>query len=150
MGLKEQLLEDMRTAMRQKDDTRKSAIRMVRAAIQNAEIEKLAPLDEGEVLAVIGKEVKQRREALEMYAQGGRQDLVDNEAKQIAILESYLPAQMSEAEIEAMARQVMAETGATGMAQMGQVMREMMGRVKGQADGSLVNEIVKKLLSGAK
>lgn len=148
MGLQEQLLEDMKSAMREKDDLRKDAIRMVRAAIQNAEIAKMAPLDETEVLSLITREVKQRREALDMFVQGGRQDLVEKEAKQIEILEAYLPKQLSQAEIEALAQEVIGETGATGMGQMGPVMRAMMERIRGQADGKAVNEIVRKLLSG--
>lgn len=147
MGLKEQLLEDMRDAMRAKDVPRKNAVRMVRAAIQNAEIAKQAELDEEEVLSLIGREIKQRRDAIEMFAQGNRPDLVEKESIQVEILQAYLPKQLSEDEIEAIATEVISEQGASGMGAMGSVMRATLPKVKGLADGRLVSEIVRRLLS---
>ena len=147
MGLKEQLLEDMRDAMRAKDIPRRNAIRMVRAAIQNAEIAKQADLDEEEILSLIAKEIRQRRDAIEMFAKGNRPDLVEKESEQVEILQAYLPKQLSEGEIEAIAREVVSELGASGMGDMGSVMRATLAKVKGRADGRLVNEIARKLLS---
>jgi uncharacterized protein YqeY len=149
MNLKEKLTEDLKQAMRQGDERRKSTIRLVRAAITNAEIERGEELSDDEVLAIIAKEAKQRRESVTEFAKGGRQDLVDQEEEELQILLSYLPAQMSRDEIEIAARQVIAEVGATSMAQMGEVMRRLMPQLKGKADGSLVNQVVKEILTGA-
>jgi hypothetical protein len=146
MSLKDKLFEDLKQAMRQGDERRKEAIRMVRAAITNAEIDKQRELGDQEVQAIIAKEIKQRQEAIELYKQGKRQDLVDEETAQIQALVGYLPQQMTQADIEAAARQVIAELGATGPGQMGQVMRMLMDRLKGKADGKLINQVVKNLL----
>jgi uncharacterized protein YqeY len=147
MSLKDRLTEDLKQAMRQADERRKSTIRLVRAAITNAEIERGEELGDDEVLAVIAKEAKQRREAVTEFAKAGRQDLVDQEEEELRILLSYLPAQMSRDEIEVAAQQVIAEVGATSMAQMGEVMRQLMSQLKGKADGSLVNQVVKEILT---
>jgi uncharacterized protein YqeY len=148
MNLKDRLTEDLKQAMRQGDERRKSTIRLVRAAIINAEIEQGEDLGEDEVLAIIAKQAKQRRESVAEFAKGGRQDLVDQEEEELQILLSYLPAQMSRDEIEVAARQVIAEVGATSMAQMGEVMRQLMSQLKGKADGSLVNQVVREILTG--
>ena len=148
MSLKDRLTEDLKQAMRQGDERRKSTIRLVRAAITNAEIEQGEDLGEDEVLAIIAKQAKQRRESVAEFAKGGRQDLVDQEEEELQILLSYLPAQMSRHEIEVAARQVIAEVGATSMAQMGEVMRQLMSQLKGKADGSLVNQVVREILTG--
>jgi len=140
-------MEDLKQAMRQNDAMRKDAIRMVRAAIQNTEIAKQHTLDDNEVIEVIRKEVKQRQEAIALFAQGGRQDLVEQETKQVKILEAYLPQQMSADDIAALAKQTIAAVGAKGPADMGLVMRTLMGQLKGQADGKLVNQVVQKLLN---
>ncbi|NLS76138.1 MAG: GatB/YqeY domain-containing protein [Chloroflexi bacterium] len=147
MSLSDRLMEDLKQAMRQNDAMRKDAIRMVRAAIQNTEIAKQHTLDDNEVIEVIRKEVKQRQEAIAMFAQGGRQDLVEQETKQVKILEAYLPQQMSADDIAALAKQAIAAAGAKGPADMGLVMRTLMGQLKGQADGKLVNQVVQKLLN---
>jgi uncharacterized protein YqeY len=148
MSLKDRLTEDLKQAMRQGDERRKSTIRLVRAAITNAKIERGKDLSEDEVLAVIAKQAKQRRESVAEFAKAGRQDLVDQEEEELQILLSYLPAQMSRHEIEVAARQVIAEVGATSMAQMGEVMRRLMSQLKGKADGSLVNQVVREILTG--
>ncbi|MFB0533747.1 MAG: GatB/YqeY domain-containing protein [Anaerolineae bacterium] len=148
MSLKDRLTDDLKQAMRQGDERRKSTIRLVRAAITNAEIERGKELSDDEVLAVIAKQAKQRRESVTEFARGGRQDLVDQEEEELQILLSYLPAQMSRDDIEIAARQVIAEVGATSMAQMGEVMRRLMPQLKGKADGSLVNQVVKEILTG--
>ena len=148
MNLKDRLTEDLKQAMRQGDERRKSTIRLVRAAITNAEIERGQELGDDGVLAIIGKEAKQRRESVAEFAKGARQDLVDQEEEELQILLSYLPAQMSRDEIEVAARQVIAEVGATSQAQMGEVMRQLMSQLKGRADGGLVNQVVREILTG--
>lgn len=148
MSLKDRLTEDLKQAMRQGDERRKSTIRLVRAEITNAEIERGRELGDDEVLAVIAKQAKQRRESVAEFVKGARQDLVDQEEEELKILLSYLPAQMSRDEIEVAARQVIAEVGATSMAQMGEVMRRLMSQLKGKVDGSLVNQVVREILTG--
>jgi len=148
MNLKDKLTEDLKQAMRQGDERRKSTIRLVKAAITNAEIERGKELSDDEVLAIIAKQAKQRRESITEFAKAGRQDLVDQEEGELQILLSYLPAQMSRDEIEVAARQVIAEVGATSRAQVGEVMRRLMSQLKGKADGSLVNQVVREILTG--
>ncbi|MGB9299319.1 MAG: GatB/YqeY domain-containing protein [Anaerolineae bacterium] len=147
MGLKETLENDLKEALRSKDERRKTTLRLALAAIHNAEIAEGKALEEGEVLAVLSKEAKQRRESAALFAEGGREDLVDQENKELEILTEYLPEQLSEAEIEARVREVIDEVGATSAAQMGDVMRVLMTQMKGKADGQLVNTIVKRILS---
>lgn len=149
MSLKDRLTEDLKQAMRQRDERRKSTIRMLRAAITNAEIERGGELGDDEVLTIIAKQAKQRRESMTEFAKAERQDLVDQEEEELQILLSYLPAQMSRDEIEVAARQVIAEVEATSLAQMGEVMRRLMSQLKGKADGSLVNQVVREILSEA-
>jgi len=146
MDLQERLMADMKQAMRDKDVLRRDVIRMVRAAIKNAQIEKQAPLDDQEVIAVLTKEVKKRRESIEMFAKGGRDDLVAQEEAEIGVLDDYMPEMMSEQEIEAVASTIIAEMGASGPAQFGPVMGKTMAKLRGQADGKLVNQVVKRLL----
>jgi len=146
MDLQERLMADMKQAMRDKDVLRRDVIRMARAAIKNAEIEKQAPLDDQEVIAVITKEVKKRRESIEMFAKGGRDDLVAQEEAEIGVLDDYLPEMMSEQEIEAVVGAIISEMGASAAAQFGPVMGKTMAKLRGQADGKLVNQVVKRLL----
>ena len=148
MSLKDKLMEDLKQALRQGDECRRSTLRLVIAAIRNAEIEKRHELNEGELLAIIAKEAKQRRESIAEFERGGRQDLVDREKAELQVLLAYLPEQLSREEIEAEARQTIEEVGATGPAQMGEVMRRLMPLMKGRADGKLVNQVVKELLTG--
>lgn len=146
MDLQSQLMADLKVAMRERDDARKGAIRMALAALKNARVDKNADLTEEEMLAVLAKEVRQRRDSLSEYAKAGRDDLVAEEQAALDILDVYMPQMLSEDEIADLAREVMGELGATGSKEMGQVMREMMGRVKGRADGRLVNQVVRQLL----
>jgi len=134
--------------LREQDGPRKSGIRMALSALQYARVAKNADLTDGEMLAVLQKEVKQRQEAIVEFKRGGRDDLVAEELVQIRILEPYLPKMLSREEIAQMARAVITEVGASSPKQMGQVMRVLMPRVHGQADGRLVNEVVKELLGG--
>lgn len=148
MGLLDQLNEDLKEAMRAQDQMRKDTIRLVKTAIRNAEVERGRALEEGEILEIIAKQVKLRREALADFQRGGRHDLVRQYEGEVAILETYLPRQMSREEVVQAAREVIAELGAEGPKAMGPVMRELMQRLRGRADGKLVNEVVKELLTG--
>jgi uncharacterized protein YqeY len=146
MGLKNKLEDDLRQALKDKDEVRKKTIRLALAAIQNAEIAKRDDLDDGEVLSVLSKEAKIRRESVEQFAEGGRKDLVSQEEQELEILKQYLPTQLSKEEIETRAREVAAEVGATSPSQMGDVMRVLMPQLKGKADGQLVSTVVKAIL----
>ena len=147
MDLREQLMADLRTALRDRDTVRKSAIRMVTAALKNARVEKNADLTEDEMIAVLAKEVKQRRNAMAEFEHAGRQDLVASESAELAVLGAYLPEALSEGKLVELARQVIAETGANSPKQMGQVMGALMPRVRGRADGRQVSQIVRELLT---
>jgi uncharacterized protein YqeY len=146
VGLKDRLMEDLKTAMRQGDESRKSTIRLVRGAIKNAEIERGRDLEEGELLAVIAREAKQRRDSIREFEKGGRPDLVASEEAELRILQEYLPRQMSRQEIEAEAQRVVDELGVSEPRQIGEVMRRLMPQLRGRADGKLVNEVVTSLL----
>jgi len=148
MSLRDKLTEDLKQAMRQGDELGRSTLRLVMAAIKNAEIEKRRELGEGELLAIIAKEAKQRRESIAEFERGDRQDLADREKAELQILATYLPEQPSREEIEAQARQIIETIGAASPAQMGQVMRRLMPLLQGKADGKLVNQVVKELLAG--
>jgi len=153
MGLREQLTDDLKQAMRQQDETRKRTIRSVISAIKQAETGldssgQRVSLSENDLLALVAKQAKQRQESIVEYQKGGRQDLVAEEEAELAILEAYRPQQMGPGEIEAEARQVIAEVGATGPADLGQVMKPLMARLRGRADGKLANQIVRELLAG--
>ena len=147
MNLYDQLTTDLKTALRKQDEVRKSAIRMALSALKYARVAKNADLTDEEMSAVLQKEVKQRQEAIVEFKRGGRDDLVAQESAEIEILQPYLPKMLSREEIAGIARAVIVEVGALSPKQMGQVMRVLMSRVHGQADGRLVNEVVKELLS---
>lgn len=147
MDLQQRLLDDLKDAMRSGDQRRKLAIRAVRAAITNAEIERRRSLTEDEILALIAKEVKQRRESIVQFRKGGREDLVAQEQAEIEALEKYLPRQLSPEEIRAEAQRVIAEVGATGPRDMGRVMGKLMPAMRGRADGRQVSQIVRELLA---
>lgn len=146
MGLKEKLLEDLKGAMRSREELRMSVIRMVRAAVVNAEKERRRELSDEEVLEVIWREIKRRMEAASEYEKGGRTDLAEKERKEAEILRSYLPEQLSEEEIRDLARRAIEEVGAVGRRDMGKVMGNIMPQVRGRAEGSVVSEVVRKLL----
>ena len=146
MSLKEQLLEDMKEAMKQKDTVRKNAIQMARAAILQTEKDNRITLDDDGVTDVIAKEVKKRRDVLPEYERSGREDLVRDLKTEIETLMKYLPQQLTEEELEAIVRQTVEETGASSPRDMGRVMQAVMPKVKGRADGKMVNAIVKKIL----
>ncbi len=147
MSLKEQLNNDIKTAMRAKDTERRNTLRLLMAAIKQEEIDKQVTLDDVGVQAIITKQAKQRRESIADYKKAERPDLVAEEEKELAIIKQYLPQMMSRAEIEIVAKEVLVETGVTDVKGMGQVMGKLMPKVKGKADGRLVNEVVRDLLN---
>ncbi len=146
MALKDKLSADLKQAMRDRDENRLVALRLLRAGIVNEEVEKQHPLDDSEIQAVVARQVKQRRESIEAFRAGGREDLVKQEEAQLRVLMEYLPQQMSREEIEAAAREAISEVGAKGPGDLGAVMRVLMPRLKGRAEGSLVNQVVRELL----
>lgn len=153
MESKEQLSADLKEAMRQQDEVRKRTIRSVIAAIKQAETEldsqgERVKLDEPGVLAIIARQAKQRQESIVEYQKGGRPDLVADEQAELAILEQYLPTQLSRQEIEEEVRRTIQEVGATGPHDIGKVMRPLMNRLRGRADGQLINTVVREMLAG--
>ncbi len=145
-ALKQKLFDDLKKALRSGDKLRCSVIRMVMSSIRNDEIAKQAELEEADVLGVIAKEARQRKESIEAFKQGNRQDLVTQEEAELAILNEYLPKQMSRDEIKAAAAKVIAEVGAQGVRDKGKVMGKLVPQLKGKADGREINEIVTELL----
>lgn len=147
MGIKDQLNNDLKDAMKSKDKLRTETLRGLKSAIKYAEIEAGTDFGDEDVLAVIGKQAKQRRDSIAEFEKAQRTDLVEKETAELAILEQYLPAQLSEAEIKEKAEVVIAELGVSDMKGMGQVMKSLMVELKGQADGKIVNQVVRELLS---
>ena len=147
MSLKEQLANDLKDAIRQRDESRKIAIRMAIAAIKNAEIERRAALSEADVLTIVSREAKQRRESIAEFEKADRRDLVDKEQAELDVLQTYLPAQVSRDEIAEAAREVIAEVGAGGPRDKGKVMPVLVGRLAGRAEGREINEVVTELLA---
>ncbi len=148
MPLKEQLDADLKAAMKGKDALKLSVVRMLKSAVKYREIEVMKPLDDAGVLGVVASEIKRRRDSVEQYKAGSRQDLVDKEEAEIRILQSYLPQQLSEAELRAKVDEVIARTGAKGPKDMGAVMKALMPDVQGRAEGKAVSDMVKQRLAG--
>ena len=147
--LKEQIQSDLHDAMRAQEEIRKSALRMLTAAVHNAEIDARHEFDDAAVLSVIQKQAKQRRESIAEFRKGNRQDLVDREEAELTVLEAYLPQQAPRDEIEAAARKQIAETSAAGPRDIGKVMPPLMQQFAGRADGRVVSDVVKELLGGS-
>ena len=147
MTLRSQIAEDMKTAMRAKDTARLSAIRLLLAAIKQREVDERRELPDADVLAVIEKMVKQRRDSIAQFTAGNRMDLVATEQGELEVLQAYQPQQLSEAEIDAAVAAAIASTGAAGPAGMGKVMAELKGRLAGRADMSAVSARVKARLA---
>ncbi len=147
--IKDQLEEDIRNTMRARDRARLETLRFLKSQIQLTEKNNLKELDESGVTDVVAKQVKDRRESIEMFGQGGRADLVAKEEASLAILLEYMPEQLGDEEIETIARQAIADTGAAGPGDRGKVMGRIMPQVRGKADGSQVNAIVSRLLEAA-
>jgi uncharacterized protein YqeY len=147
MSLSEQIQKDMVQAMRSHEELRLSVLRMMKSAIKNKEIDKRAPLDEKEEMAVLSTLIKQRKDSIEQFTKGGRQDLADKEAAEIGVLETYLPPAASADAIEREVTAAIAETGAAGAKDMGRVMKAVMARLAGQTvDGKAVNDLVRRKL----
>lgn len=148
MTLKEQIYADLIASMKAKDEIKTSTLRMLKAAIMKFEVagdKKIAATDEN-VLQVINREVKQRKDSIDAYKQGGRGDLAAQEEAEMKILQSYLPAQMNEDEVKAVINQVISQTGMTAKGDFGKVMGAVMAQVKGKADGQMVNRLVGEML----
>ncbi len=149
MSIKERLEEDIRHAMRARDQERLDALRFLKSQIQLVEKNNLKELDEAGVVDVVAKQVKDRRESIQMFSDGGRDDLVAQETVALAVVQEYLPEQLGVAELEALARQAIADLGATGLSDRGKVMGRIMPQVRGKADGGDVNAVVARLLETA-
>ncbi len=149
MSIKDRLTEDMKAAMKAKADGKQqlAVIRMVRSAIRQQEIDGKTELDDNGVIAVISKEVKMRKDSLEEFKKGGREDLVAQTEAEIAVLMPYLPEQLSEADVRTLVEEAIAASGASSQKDMGKVMGLLMPKVKGRADGKMVNTIVRELLN---
>jgi len=145
--LKQKLTDDLKQAMRGGEKVKRSVIRLVMSAIKNTEIARRSALDDTDILGIIAKEVRQRRESIEAFKQGNRPDLVAREEVELAILQEYLPQQMTREEIIAEARRVIAEVGAQGPSDKGKVMPKLIAQLKGKADGREINAVVTELLS---
>jgi len=151
MSLVEQIQKDMTTAMKARDEQRLSTLRMVKSALKLREVEKMAPLDEKESQAVLATLIKQRKESVEQFTKGGRQEMADKEAAEIVLIETYLPKAAGEAEIIAGVKAVIAEMGSPTMKDMGTVMKNAMARFSAtgmRVDGKMVSEAVKRALAG--
>ena len=145
--MKQKLMDDLKQAMRSRDKLRLSVIRLVMSAVKNTEIARRADLSDTDILGVIAKEARQRQESIEAFKEGNRHDLVAREEAELAILQEYLPEQMTREEIIAAARQVIEEVGAQGPGDKGKVMPKIIAQLKGRADGREINAVVTELLS---
>ena len=146
-ALKQKLSDDLKQAMRDRDTVKRSVIRLAMAAIKNAEIARQATLEDADVLGIIAKEARQRKESIEAFKQGNRQDLVAQEEAELAILQQYLPQQMTREQVIAEARRAIDEVGAQGLSDKGKVMPKLIAQLKGRADGREINAVVTELLT---
>ncbi|MBZ5628203.1 MAG: GatB/YqeY domain-containing protein [Acidobacteriia bacterium] len=149
MSIPEQVQKDMVEAMKARDERRLSTLRMVKSALKNKEIDKRSPLDDREALQVLSTLIKQRKDSVEQFTKGGRQDLADKEAAEIALIETYMPKAVGEDEIAATVRATIAEMGSPTLKDMGAVMKNVMAKFAGaRVDGKVVSDTVKKELAG--
>jgi uncharacterized protein YqeY len=151
MGISDQIQNDMVDAMRSRDELRLSTLRMVKAAIKNKEVDKRAPLDDKETQQILSTLIKQRRDSIEQFTKGGRQELADKEAAEIKLIEDYLPKAMGEEQIAEAVKATIAEMGSPTMKEMGTVMKNVMARLQAtgaRVEGKTVSELVKKGLGG--
>jgi uncharacterized protein YqeY len=146
--LKERITEDMKAAMRASEKERLSTIRMVQAAIKQREVDERILLDDTQVIAVLEKMVKQRKESIVQFEQGGRQDLADKEKSEIVLLQAYLPSPLSDADVDALIKDAIASTGATSVKDMGKVMGVVKSKAAGRADMGAISARIKAALSG--
>jgi uncharacterized protein len=148
MSLKDRITEDMKAAMRAKESERLGTIRMITAAIKQREVDERITLDDAQVLSVIEKMIKTRKESIEQFKIGGRDDLVARESREIELLQAYLPAQLSEGEVDALIREAIAESGATSIKEMGKAMALLKQKAQGRADMAAASAKLKAKLSG--
>src|SRR5262244_3591873 len=148
MPLKDRITEDMKTAMRAGEKERLATIRLILSAIKQREVDERITLDDGQVLAVLEKMVKQRKESITQFEAGGRPDLVAKESAEMGVLQGYLPAQLSEAELDSLIAEAMASTGAASIKDMGKVMGVVKAKAQGRADMGAVSARIKQKLSG--
>jgi uncharacterized protein YqeY len=147
MSLYETIESEMRTALRESNAVKLSVLRMLVAAVKQVQIDKnIKVVDEGEVLQILQRQIKQHKESIEQFRNGNRQDLADKEAVELKILEAYMPPQINEEELSAIVKAAISESGAATKADMGKVMKLVMEKAKGRCDGKVVNQIVMKLL----
>lgn len=147
MSLKAQINDDIKTAMKEKDVTKRDALRLLSSAFKQIEVDERKELTDDDVIKIIQKQVKQRNEAMSQYKDAGREDLYEKEASEAAIFEQYLPKQLSDAELESALKEIIAQTGATSMKDIGKVMGAASKSLGAQADGKRINECAKALLS---
>ena len=147
MNLKEKLLSDMKKAMKSKDSLKLGTIRSVIAAVKNQEIDLRKDLDEEDVLTIVSREVKKRKEAASLYKKGRRPELEDKEIQEMKILQTYLPEQVSEEDLRQRIQQVIEETGAEGMKDFGKIMKTLVPEFKGKADNALIKELASEFLN---
>ena len=147
MSLKEILAEDLKSAMKDKDIVRKNTVQMVRAAVLQVEKDKKITLDDEGVLEVVAKQLKQRKDSLPDYEKSGRDDLIAELKAEIDVLMKYLPEQLTKEELEVIVKEAIAETGASSIKDMGKIMATVMPKTKGRADGKMINEIARAMLS---
>ncbi|MCG8067552.1 MAG: GatB/YqeY domain-containing protein [Candidatus Thiodiazotropha taylori] len=146
--LKQRIQDDVKTAMKAKDKARLGTLRLITAAIKQREVDERAELDDSQVLAILDKMIKQRRDSVEQYESAGRQELADQEKSEIAIIEEYLPAGLSDEEVASMIESAIQEVGAAGMQDMGKVMDKLKPQMQGRADMGKVSGLVKQKLAG--
>jgi uncharacterized protein YqeY len=146
MGLKQTLNDDLKQAMKSGDATKRAVLRMLLASIKNAEIAKRGELDDADLVGIIAKDIRQHQESIESFKQGNRPDLIEKEEAEMAVLQSYMPQQLTADEVAEAARQVISEVGAQGPGDKGKVMKELMPKLKGKADGRVINDVVTELL----
>ncbi len=147
MSLKDKLMEDLKTSMKNKDTIRKNTVTMVRAAVKQREVDERIELNDEDVLDIISKQLKEKKMAIEEFKKGSRQDLVDTTESEMEILLDYLPEQLSEEEVEKIVKETIEEIGATSIKDIGLIMKSTMPKVKGRADGNMVNKAVRKMLN---
>lgn len=148
MPLKTRLNDDLKDAMRKREMTRRDTVRLLLSAIHNEEIAKQSELDDDSVIQVLSRQAQQRRDSIEAYQKASRQDLVEKEQGELAIIQEYLPRQMSRDEVAEVVRQAIADVGAAGPQDMGKVMGKVMPQVRGRAEGREVNAVVNEMLRG--
>lgn len=146
MSLKEKLMEDMKSSMKNKDTLRKNTITMVRASIKQREVDERVELTDEDIIDIIAKQVKEKRDVIQDFEKGGREDLVEQTKKEIEILLEYLPKQLTEEEVEEIVKDTIKEVGAKSIKDIGLIMKSVMPKIKGRADGSMVNSIARKYL----